>query len=178
MVKEQQIIWLIENVIDSFHLGVEPQRGIPLGNLTSQIFANIYLNELDQFAKHKLKVKYYLRYADDFIMLGPNSGIEDQYTSILMEFLKQNLKLELHPNKIFLRKFSWGIDFCGYVLLPQYILPRVRTRKRIVKRVLKTRIENKVMQSYLGYFCHSESFEIERYLKNMLYLNYTFDLDG
>ena len=69
-ITDQDILWLLENVINSFHSDQRIGKGIPLGNLTSQIFANIYMNELDQFIKHELKVEYYLRYADDFIILS------------------------------------------------------------------------------------------------------------
>jgi len=69
-IQDEDIIWLLRQGIDSFHSERGESKGIPLGNLTSQIFANVYMNELDQFIKHELKVKYYLRYADDFLLLS------------------------------------------------------------------------------------------------------------
>lgn len=69
-VKDPDIRWLLAQIIDSFHSEFGEEKGIPLGNLTSQIFANIYMNELDQFIKHTLKITYYLRYADDFLILS------------------------------------------------------------------------------------------------------------
>lgn len=166
-VKDEKIIRLIENVINSFNLGSEPLKGIPLGNLTSQIFANIYLNELDQFVKHELKVKYYLRYADDFVILNP----DPQYINMLKIFLDQNLKLELHQDKIIFRKLTWGIDFCGYILLPKYTLPRTKTKRRIIKKVLWGDIGVQGLSSYLGYFSHANAYNIGNILKHSYFLN-------
>ena len=108
-VKELDILWLLKEVINSFC----DCKGIPLGNLTSQVFANIYLNELDQFVKHHLRVKFYLRYADDFVILsGDNQSLERLVVTV-SNFLRSYLKLELHPEKIIIRKLDWGIDFLG-----------------------------------------------------------------
>ncbi len=173
-VKDKYILWLIREVIKSFPsntgsipLGVKPLKGIPLGNLTSQIFANLYLNELDQFVKHKLKVKYYLRYADDFLMLNSNKENLLHHFEIVKSYLTDNLKLEIHPQKIIFRKLSWGIDFCGYVVLPHYILPRTRTRRRIINRVERTVPSSQSMQSYLGYFNHASAHRLKNELMNM-----------
>lgn len=171
-ITDEDILWLLTQVIYSFN--TEKEKGIPLGNLTSQIFANIYLNELDQFVKHKLKVKYYIRYADDFVILDTDKNkLNHQYTSIIVGFLKDTLELELHPKKIIFRKLTWGIDFLGYIVLPHYMLPRTKTKKRIFKK-LKEKINSEIfeqsLQSYLGYFKHAGSFEITQKLKNEIWL--------
>ena len=141
---------------------------MPLGNLTSQVFANIYLNELDRFVKHKLKTQYYIRYADDFLLLSKNKELLYRYVDVLRQFLNNELKLELHPDKIIFRKLEWGIDFLGYVVLPHYILPRTKTRRRIFKK-LKEKIDlesfNQSLQSYLGYLKHANSYKLTRELK-------------
>ena len=169
--KDENILWLIDQIIDSFPmLGIQPLKGIPLGNLTSQIFANVYLNELNRFIKHNLKIKYYLRYADDFIILDQNQAYLYRCIDTLKQFLEDELRLELHPKKIILRKLSWGIDFCGYVALPHYVLPRTKTKERIFNKVLKSRISNQAFQSYLGYFSHANSYQIQSDLKNVFYL--------
>ena len=72
---------------------------MPLGNLTSQFFANVYLNELDQFMKHKLGAKYYLRYVDDFVILHSSKHQLNIWKKEINNFLNEKLKLELHPNK-------------------------------------------------------------------------------
>lgn len=169
-VREPNIMWLTSQVIDSFPLGVEPLKGVPLGNLTSQIFANIYLNELDQFVKHKLKTKYYLRYADDFIILDTSLDTLFYCFKTLKQFVESNLLLSIHPNKIITRKLAWGIDFCGYIVLPHYILPRTKTKRRIIKKVLANNISNQALQSYLGYFSHAKSFKICQELRNLFWL--------
>jgi len=171
-VQDKDILWLLSEVLNSFNSEAGEGKGIPLGNLTSQVFANIYMNELDQFIKHKLKIKYYLRYADDFVLLtNSKKELEDLLPSI-REFLEKELKLELHPNKIILRKLDWGIDFLGYIVLPHYILPKTKTRKRLFKK-LKEKINSDnfdlSLQSYLGYLGHANSHKLVGRLKNQIW---------
>jgi hypothetical protein len=160
-------MWLIEKIIRSF------PAGLPLGNVTSQIFANIYLNELDQFIKHRLKIKYYLRYCDDFIILEESEEKLKNIISRISEFLEEKLKLILHPNKIIIRKYQQGIDFLGYVILPYYKVLRTKTRKRMFRKI-KKKYEllqqksisresfNQSLQSYLGMLKHCNGFKILR----------------
>ncbi len=159
-IKDKNILRLLEHVITSYTSEDGIGSGIPLGNLTSQIFANIYLNELDQFVKNNLKIKYYLRYADDFIILSENKDSIASYIDISYKFLNERLKLKLHPDKIILRELSWGIDFLGYIVLPHYSLVRTKTKRRIVKK-LNERINNEnfnqSLQSYLGHLSHANS---------------------
>ena len=114
--------------------------GIPIGNLTSQLFANIYLNELDQFVKHNLRIKYYVRYMDDFLILSYDKrelrGIKKQF----QEFLWEKLKLEMHPKKANIFPVDKGVDFLGYRTFGNYRLLRKSTVKRFIKR---TRIYQK-----------------------------------
>ncbi len=111
-IADEKIIWLLERIISSFHttrIGV----GLPLGNLTSQLFVNIYMNEFDQFMKRELKVKYYIRYADDFVIFSQD---KEYLENILLEigiFLNEKLHLNLHPNKVFIQTLSSGVDFLG-----------------------------------------------------------------
>lgn len=171
-IKDKGIIWLLPEVINSFHSQDKNGKGIPLGNLTSQIFANIYLNELDQFIKHKLKVKYYLRYADDFLILSDSKNYLNHLIKPIEFYLQDKLKLELHPQKIIFRKLEWGIDFLGYIVLPHHILPRTKTKKRILEK-LKEKIGsenfNQSLQSYLGYLSHANSYKLTQELKNQVW---------
>ena len=131
--------------------------GLPIGNLTSQLFANVYLNELDKFIKHKLRIKYYLRYCDDFIILDFN---RDKLLKLIPQiggFLENRLKLKLHPNKISLRKLKQGIDFCGYVVLPYHRVLRTKTKRRMLKRI---NIQN--LPSYLGLIKHCNSYRLKK----------------
>lgn len=171
-VEDPNIIWLIKEVVDSFHSDKGAGYGIPLGNLTSQVFANVYMNELDQFIKDQLKVKYYLRYADDFVILSRNKMLLESCVIPIEEFLKANLNLELHPSKIIFRKLSWGIDFLGYITLPYYRLPRTNTKKRVFKK-LKQKIDSPNFSqstlSYLGYLSHANSYALIQDLKNKIW---------
>jgi len=125
------------------------------------------MNDLDQFVKHKLKIRYYLRYADDFLIITSNTYQYADYLSLISKFLSNNLKLELHPQKIIIRKLKWGVDFCGYIVLPHYILPRTKTKRRIMKKI--TASNHQAVQSYLGYFSHANSYRISENLKNKLF---------
>jgi len=170
-IQDQDILWLLKQVIESFNID-NTHKGIPLGNLTSQIFANIYLNELDQFVKHKLKIKYYLRYADDFLVLSNYKDTLQRSLVIIAEFLKNDLKLDLHPDKIVFRNIKWGIDFLGYIVLPHYILPRTKTRRRIfikLKEKMNKDNFNQSLQSYLGYLKHANAYKLTDKLKNEIW---------
>jgi len=175
-VKDENILWLVNEILTSFRTNKDKGAGIPLGNLTSQIFANIYLNELDQFIKHDLKIKYYIRYADDFLILNTKKLQLKPSLISIGNFLLNDLKLQLHPKKIILRKLTQGIDFCGYVVLPHFILPRTKTKRRIMKNVSSKQISNESFQSYLGYFSHAKSYRAVQNIKNIFLLKYTRDL--
>ena len=155
---EADVYGLIEQIINSFH--VKSGVGLPLGNVTSQLFANVYLNELDQFIKHNLKVKYYLRYCDDFIILDTEEGSLNEYIQKIDHFLKERLKLNLHPNKIIVRKCTQSTDFLGYLTLPRYKLLRTKTKRRMFKKVRSAKVAfnhgiitevrfNSIVNSYL-----------------------------
>ena len=92
----------------------ESNKGMPIGNLTSQFFANVYLNELDYFVKNKLKCKYYIRYVDDFIILHESKEQLEKWKKEISNFLKEKLKIELHPQKSKIIPLSKGIDFLGF----------------------------------------------------------------
>ncbi len=95
-----------------------PGKGLPIGNLTSQFFANVYLNELDQFVKHKLKVRYYGRYVDDIILFHEDAEVLNHWYDEIKKFLDEKLKMRLHPHKKWLNRADVGIDFVGFVIKP------------------------------------------------------------
>jgi RNA-directed DNA polymerase len=97
-IKDENFLKLVEKILNNFDSEIRG-KGMPLGNLTSQFFANVYLNELDYFVKHKLKIKYYLRYVDDFVILHENEEQLKEWKTQIDEFLRQELKIELHPDK-------------------------------------------------------------------------------
>ncbi len=108
---------------------------MPLGNLTSQFFANIYLNELDQFVKHKLKAKYYIRYVDDFVILHPSKEQLELWKKEIETFLREKLKLELHPDKSKIISLSKGIDFVGFRNFYYHRLLRKRNIRSIKRKI-------------------------------------------
>lgn len=135
-------------------------RGLPIGNYSSQFFANLYLNELDQFVKRELKRKYYLRYVDDFIILGYNKEKLKALEKKIYSFLKEKLSLELNFKKTKLERISNGIDFLGYITAPEHTL----IRKRVVSR-LKGDLGKRALpsiNSYYGHFRHADSFNLRK----------------
>lgn len=173
-IKDNETIWLTKEIIGSF------SPGLPIGNLTSQLYANIYLNELDQFIKDKLKVKYYFRYTDDFVIASENRDYLENLIIEIQFYLLSELGLELHPKKIIIRKFNQGVDFLGYLVLPHYRLLRTKTKKRIFKK-LKQRIFEyrsdlisrqtleQSLQSYLGVLSHANTYKLSQELKNQFW---------
>jgi len=170
-IRDMSALWLPEEIIKSF--SNIAGKGLPLGNLTSQLFANIYLNELDRFIKHRLKIRFYLRYTDDFIIVHRDKNYLGELIPQIDEFLRQNLKLDLHPQKVMIRKLSQGIDFLGYVVLPYYRVLRTKTKKRMFRNLdfrlaqLNTGKISRVTfeqakQSYLGMLRHCHGFKIKR----------------
>lgn len=126
-------------------------KGIPIGNLTSQLFANIYLNEFDHFVKDKLRIKYYLRYTDDFLIVDKDPVRLAATLPVIRKFLRDELALELHPEKVILCKLRRGIDFLGYVILPHYTILRTRAKRRMfVKLSFYDNQYYARLQSYFG----------------------------
>lgn len=153
-ITDERTLKLIEMIIKSFEKS--PCKGLPLGNVTSQLFSNIYLNEFDQFAKHELKTKYYARYCDDFVIVNQNREMFESFIPKIRQFLSEKLSLELHPNKIVLRKARQGIDFLGYVVLPHRKVLRTKTKRRMFKRISKD-TKPEIIASYLGMLSHGKN---------------------
>lgn len=190
-IKDIKTVRLIEEIVGSYTSEVGAfkresktlslfNRGIPIGNLTSQIFANIYMNEFDQFVKHILKVKYYARYTDDFLIISENKNYLEKLLPRLQLFLSDKLKLELHPNKVTIRKYHQGIDFLGYVIFPHYRLLRTKTRKRILRNLKRKTNDCKKgliseksltssLQSYLGVLSHANTYKLKESLRNQFW---------
>lgn len=165
-VSDPLVIQLLEGIIESFE--VTTNKGIPLGNLTSQLFANVYLHELDWYIKHNLRIKYYIRYCDDFIILSKNRNELQTIIPIVSDFLQAKLNLAIHPDKIILRSWNQGIDFLGYVVKPNCTLLRAKTKNRMIKNIDSTNIT-----SYLGVCSHADSYELQRLIYNIAYLDNT-----
>ena len=130
-IKDKDLMWLINQIVYSQN----KEKGIEIGNYTSQMFANIYLNEIDQFVKHKLHIKYYFRYLDDSIVIVPTKEEAKQALQAITRFLKENLKLELNK-KTQIFKNKQGVNFCGYKI-NEYRLKIRDKGKRKLKKIQK-----------------------------------------
>ncbi|MFH1711711.1 MAG: RNA-directed DNA polymerase [Patescibacteria group bacterium] len=137
--------------------------GLPIGNLTSQLFANIYLDAFDHFIKEELRIKYYLRYTDDVVILSDNRQYLLKIVSEIERWLWRHRRLTLHPNKTSVRKLCQGIDFLGYVILPHHHILRTKTKRRMLKRFNQ---ENSA--SYLGLLKHCAGYDISVQIRKNL----------
>jgi retron-type reverse transcriptase len=164
-VEDENVLWLIKIIIDSFNK--ESDEGLPLGNVTSQLFSNIYLNELDWFIKRQLKEKYYIRYCDDFVLISKDKSHLENVILVLNDFLLKKLKLFLHPDKISIRKYNQGIDFLGYVNFSHFRTLRTKTKRRIFRKIklLEGNLSENSLQSYLGILDHCNGYKLGAFIK-------------
>ncbi len=153
--REDRALWLLEQVICSFH-STRPGMGLPLGNLTSQLLVNVYMNEFDQFVKHTLKAKHYIRYADDFLLMSTDRLWLMQQIEPIRQFLQGCLHLSLHPHKISIETVAAGVDFLGWVHFPYHRVLRTTTKRRMLNR-LKEHPTPPALQSYLGLLSHGNA---------------------
>jgi retron-type reverse transcriptase len=179
-IRDNDTMWLLEQIVKSFESDRSVlffPKGVPIGNLTSQLFANVYMGEFDRFIKHALKVEFYVRYTDDFIIVSRDKAYLEDLIAPIQGFLKEKLELNLHPDKVSIRKYRQGIDFLGYLAFPHYRLLRKKTKRRIERKIerglmacnagLITREElDQSFQSYLGVLSHANAHGLTEELKN------------
>lgn len=158
--------------------GDDGSVGMPLGNLTSQFFANVYLNELDQFVKHELKIKYYIRYVDDFVILGRNKQILEYYKEEINNFLINKLKIQLHPDKSDIFKLNNGVNFLGFRVFYYHKLLREKNIKKFERRfnelkkfykkgfVERENVVN-VFEGWITYVSHANTYKHRRHLTRL-----------
>jgi len=174
-IPDSRIVSLIAEVVGSFCVPYSSrscelrnrQKGLPLGNLTSQLLVNIYMKEFDQFVKHTLKAKYYIRYADDFVLISHNKQWLLNLVPYMELFLREKLKLTLHQDKTFIKNFASGVDFLGWVHFQDHRVLRAVTKKRMLRRLLERKGsegEETMQESYLGLLSHGNA----RKLKNRI----------
>ena len=166
----------------------QTQVGIPIGNLTSQYFANIYLNELDYFVKHTLKVPVMIRYMDDFILLTKTKEEAKKLKETISIFLRDHLKIELNAKSRYYPS-DMGVNFCGYRIFPDYRLLRTNSKKKIKKKVKKWNLQyeqnrfnaDKVFQSlnsWKGHISHCDSYRLEQKILNSCKFFYDTSYDA
>ena len=191
-ITDQGARWLLDNVISSYAAGLPRERerereekirqqGLPIGNLTSQLFANVYMNEFDQFVKHELRVKHYARYTDDFVIVGTDPDALMALLPSIRGFLRERLRLDLHPDKVEIRRYSKGVDFLGYVAFPHFRLLRKKTEKRMWRKLEHVIAQYKggaadeeraraALNSYLGILSHADAYRLGERLKNNFWI--------
>jgi RNA-directed DNA polymerase len=166
-IADEQIIELLAEIVGSFH-STQKGRGLPLGNLTSQLLVNIYMNEFDQYVKHKLKVRHYIRYADDFVFLSDDKSVLEGILPKISIFLQEKLKLLLHPDKVFIKTLASGVDFLGWVHFPDHRTVRTVTKRRMYKRIAEMNAKEETVQSYLGLLSHGNAKKITSDIKEFI----------
>ena len=133
-IEDTEIKWLIQQVLKSFHT-TAPNIGLPLGNLTSQLLVNIYMHEFDMYIKQELQTRYYIRYADDFVILSDDKNYLKTILPKIETFLKDRLHLKLHPDKVYIKTYGSGVDFLGWVHFTHHRVIRTTTKKKIIKNM-------------------------------------------
>jgi RNA-directed DNA polymerase len=167
-IDDKDTVWLLSRVIESFNTKGKIGVGLPLGNLTSQLLVNIYMNEFDQFVKHELKEKYYIRYADDFVFMSESKSHLQKLIPKISYFLEEKLNLGLHPDKLFIKTLSSGLDFLGWVHFQKHKVLRTATKKRMFRNIEKKPGKRETIQSYLGLLKHGNAQKIRcRVSKNL-----------
>ena len=162
------VLWLLGQVIDSFNANGKKNIGLPLGNLTSQLFVNVYMNEFDQFVKRGLGVKRYLRYADDFLILSDDREYLHKLVFEISRFLPTELKLMLHPDKVSIHTSSSGIDFLGWVHFPHHRVLRTSTKQRMFKNLsFKSSVSKAQIESYLGLLGHGNTYRLQERIEKI-----------
>lgn len=145
--------------------------GLPIGNLSSQFFANIYLNELDQFIKRTLQCKYYIRYVDDLIILDQNPKKLNMIYNLVCQFVKTNLNIEFHEKKKQINTIDKGIDFVGYIIKPHRKYIRKTTIRNIYNKRRVLQNPRQSLNSYMGMLIHANTYNerkrIKKYYSNV-----------
>lgn len=167
-ISDEKLINLLAHIIKSFQ--VASGVGLPLGNLTSQLFTNIYMNKLDQLVKHRLRAEYYIRYADDFIILSSDRQWLLVALAQMQKFLADELGLAIHPDKIYLQTIFSGVDFLGWINFPQHRVMRASTRRRMFRRLVSCP-KSSVLASYRGLLQHGNAHRLREQAENIMMLS-------
>ncbi len=193
-IKDPDILWLINSIIDgsnpqesiityfpgdTIFTPIERRKGLPIGNLTSQFFANVYLNGLDHYVKEKLCCRYYARYVDDMIVVDSDKNKLWEISQKIDSYLCQ-LRIKLNPNKTHIRPVDKGIRFLGQYIYPnRRLLPNknINRFKRKMKKYRELYIENKIslkeinhsLQSWLGHARQANTYSLRENILNQIY---------
>ena len=169
-IKDEKLMWLLKEIL----YAQKREKGLEIGNYTSQMFANIYLNEIDQYIKHKLHIKYYFRYLDDSIVIVKTKEEAKNALEKIKEFLKENLELELNK-KTQIFKNKQGVNFCGYKINENRLKIRDKGKRKLKKKIKKLKYEVKIgkitskeakkyIAGHLGYIKIANTYNLENKL--------------
>ena len=173
-IEDEDVLWLVKVILDN-HRSKEEGKGMPLGNLTSQFFANVYLNELDQFVKHKLRIKFYIRYVDDFIILNRKKDVLEYYKFKINRFLEERLFIRLHPSKTKIFTLQNGVDFLGFRVFFFHKLVRKKNIWKFERKfeelkelyrdgILSREKAIEMLEGWLAYVKHANTYKYRRHL--------------
>ena len=175
-INDERVIWLIRRILENNVHGNPKGKGMPLGNLTSQFFANVYLNELDKFVKHTLRAKFYIRYVDDFVLLNSSKEKLVIWGEAIERFLVKKLQIELHPDKSKIIFLSHGIDFVGFRNFYYFKILRKRNIRKILLKIKKYKEgeleKNKILEAFQGWNAYAkwaDSLELRRKIARNIY---------
>ena len=191
-IADPQVMWLIDQILgsgagiqaseyppiyfpgDDLFTALRP-RGLPIGNLTSQFWANVYLHELDKFVKHQLRCPAYLRYMDDSVLFSDDKAQLHDWKAAMQDFLTSHLRILLHPKKSLVFPVKVGIDFCGFRIYPTHRRLRRSSVRRFVRRFRRQReayrhgeitLEEMTIsvQSWIAHAAHGDTWRLRRRL--------------
>lgn len=165
-IKDMDTLNLFAKIIDSFNMEGKSGVGLPLGNLTSQLLVNIYMNEFDQFLRRELRVRHFVRYADDFVILHQRKDYLTELIPKLSEFFETRLRLSLHPDKVFMKTFASGVDFLGWTHFPDHRVLRTSTKRRMFRR-LANNPKDETFASYFGLLSHGNTWKLHKRIKEI-----------
>lgn len=149
-IADKRVLWLIKTILTNYTAS-QPGKGMPLGNLTSQFFANVYLNELDCLVKNEIRAEYYIRYVDDFVILYTDKNLLQDYALRINMFLKENLQVEIHPDKSKVITLDRGIGFLGFRVFYNH-----RLLKKSNLRKMRSRLQSLKKEYNKGLMCYDE----------------------
>ncbi len=169
-VNDERLISLISKVLKNH----SDMVGMPLGNMTSQFFANVYLNELDHFIKNRLKAKHYIRYVDDFVILNDNKNILESYKKNIDIFLMEKLQLELHATKSKILLLKRGIPFLGFRHYSNHRLLRKANIRNMIKRIRQKDYDSLCvfLESWKSYAKHANTYNLRKKIANIVESNF------
>lgn len=181
VIDDERMLQLLAKVVDSFHVEGSLGKGLPIGNVTSQIFTNIYLRMFDVSLSQNVGGGRYARFADDFVIVSHDHTLLTSIRERAETFLWENLRLTLHPAKVTLASLHHGLDFLGYVILPHCRRVRSNTMRRIFRKLSRTvnrchsgrvspdHLEQSV-QSYLGVLSHANTYRTSCILQSQSFV--------